>query len=172
MAGAHRTLEAIRAGVPRQTARLSPGAPVVAIHSVAWDRQHRPFDCYLAWLRTDRLTIEIGVGASPETLHTRLGTPQVRDTYVQIGRWPIAPADDSPTPYPQSLSAKPHSPSCSSRGRKQARRRKAQLRDTLMPSFRTRLLSVRPPSLLRASQFRIAIARSARRFRPAWLYAG
>jgi GntR family transcriptional regulator len=86
VAGAHRTLEAIRAGGRLgKLLELSPGAPVVAIHSVAWDRQHRPFDCYLAWLRTDRLTIEIGVGASPETLHTRLGTPQVRDNYVQAG---------------------------------------------------------------------------------------
>jgi GntR family transcriptional regulator len=85
VAGAHRTLEATRAGGSLgKLLELTPGAPVVAIHSVAWDRQHRPFDCYRAWLRTDRLTIEIGVGSSPETLHTRLGAPQTKDNFVQI----------------------------------------------------------------------------------------
>jgi GntR family transcriptional regulator len=85
VAGAHRTLEATRAGGSLgKLLELTPGAPVVAIHSVAWDRQHRPFDCYRAWLRTDRLTIEIGVGASPETLHTRLGTPLAKDTFAQM----------------------------------------------------------------------------------------
>jgi GntR family transcriptional regulator len=79
VAGAHRTLEAIRAGSRLgPLLEVPPSAPVVAIHSVAWDRQLRPFDCYRAWLRTDRLTIEIGVGASPETLHTHLGAPTVR----------------------------------------------------------------------------------------------
>lgn len=92
VAGAHRTLEATRAGGSLgKLLELTPGAPVVAVHSVAWDRQHRPFDCYRAWLRTDRLTIEIGVGASPETLHTRLGAPQTRDIFTQ--NWsPTMPA--------------------------------------------------------------------------------
>ena len=103
VAGAHRTLEAIRAGGRLgKLLELSPGAPVVAIHSVAWDRQHRPFDCYLAWLRTDRLTIEIGVGASPETLHTRLGTPQVRDTYVQVGPAGLSHVPMAPPPRTRS----------------------------------------------------------------------
>ena len=103
VAGVHRTLEAIRAGGRLgKLLELSPGAPVVAIHSVAWDRQHRPFDCYLAWLRTDRLTIEIGVGASPETLHTRLGTPQVRDTYVQVGPAGLSHLPTTPPPRTRS----------------------------------------------------------------------
>ena len=103
VAGADRTLEAIRAGGRLgKLLELSPGAPVVAIHSVAWDRQHRPFDCYLAWLRTDRLTIEIGVGASPETLHTRLGTPQVRDTYVQVGTAGLSHVPMTPPPRTRS----------------------------------------------------------------------
>jgi GntR family transcriptional regulator len=98
VAGAHRTLEATRAGGSLgKLLELTPGAPVVAIHSVAWDRQHRPFDCYRAWLRTDRLTIEIGVGASPETLHTRLGAPQSKDSFVQMAPRPAAAARrDSP----------------------------------------------------------------------------
>ncbi len=74
---------------------------MVAIHSVAWDRQHRPFDCYRAWLRTDRLTIEIGVGASPETLHTRLGTPLAKDTVQQM-----VPASGIPLPVRDSRRAR------------------------------------------------------------------
>ena len=99
VAGAHRTLEATRAGGSLgKLLELTPGAPVVAIHSVAWDRQHRPFDCYRAWLRTDRLTIEIGVGASPETLHTRLGTPQPKDSFMPMApaAAPAAPRRSSP----------------------------------------------------------------------------
>ena len=99
VAGAHRTLEATRAGGSLgKLLELTPGAPVVAIHSVAWDRQHRPFDCYRAWLRTDRLTIEIGVGASPETLHTRLGTPQTKDSFMPMApaAAPAAPRRSSP----------------------------------------------------------------------------
>ena len=106
VAGAHRTLEATRAGGSLgKLLELTPGAPVVAIHSVAWDRQHRPFDCYRAWLRTDRLTIEIGVGASPETLHTRLGAPQAKDNFMQIAphAGPAAPRRSTPRARARSL---------------------------------------------------------------------
>jgi hypothetical protein len=34
---------------------------VALIQSVAWDREMRPFDCYRAWLRTDRIRIDIEV---------------------------------------------------------------------------------------------------------------
>jgi len=34
----------------------------VAIQSLSWDRAGRAFDCYGAWERTDRLTIDIEVG--------------------------------------------------------------------------------------------------------------
>jgi GntR family transcriptional regulator len=102
VAGAHRTLEATRAGGSLgRLLELTPGAPVVAIHSVAWDRQQRPFDCYRAWLRTDRLTIEIGVGASPETLHTRLGTPLAKETSEQV-----VPASGIPVPARASRRAR------------------------------------------------------------------
>jgi GntR family transcriptional regulator len=36
------------------------GAPLIFIQSVTWDRTGVPFDCYRAWLRSDRLRIEIG----------------------------------------------------------------------------------------------------------------
>ena len=65
VAGGRRVLEAILAedkaaailGVERGTA-------LALIESVSWDAQLRPFDCYRAWLRTDRMKVEIEVGAS------------------------------------------------------------------------------------------------------------
>jgi DNA-binding GntR family transcriptional regulator len=53
-------LEAI-AAEPRiaELLELEPGAPVAYIESVAWDADLRPFDCYRAWLRTDRTRIDI-----------------------------------------------------------------------------------------------------------------
>ena len=58
--GGRRTLEAI-AAEPWLAAllELKPGAPVAFIESVAWDANMRPFDCYRAWLRTDRTRIDI-----------------------------------------------------------------------------------------------------------------
>ena len=58
--GGRRTLEAI-AAEPRIASllELEPGAPVAYIESVAWDAEMRPFDCYRAWLRTDRTRIDV-----------------------------------------------------------------------------------------------------------------
>jgi len=58
--GGRRTVEAI-AAEPWLAAllELKPGAPVAFIESVAWDADMRPFDCYRAWLRTDRTRIDI-----------------------------------------------------------------------------------------------------------------
>ena len=63
VAAAHRTLEAVHVG-ERLGALLEmePSAPAVAIHSVSWDQTGRAFDCYGAWVRTDRMTIDIDVG--------------------------------------------------------------------------------------------------------------
>lgn len=63
--GARRSLEAVPAG-ERLGALLQvpPSAPVVAIHSVAWGPDGLAVDCYRAWVRTDRLTIEIEVGSA------------------------------------------------------------------------------------------------------------
>jgi GntR family transcriptional regulator len=60
--GGRRTLEAIAA--PQWLAELlelPPEAPVAFIESVAWDSNLKPFDCYRAWLRTDRTRIDIQV---------------------------------------------------------------------------------------------------------------
>jgi GntR family transcriptional regulator len=41
--------------------QMEPGAPVALIESVTWDEKLRPFDCYRAWLRTDRIRIDVDV---------------------------------------------------------------------------------------------------------------
>lgn len=58
--GGRRTLEAV-AAEPwlAELLELAPGAPVAFIESVVWDADMRPFDCYRAWLRTDRTRIDI-----------------------------------------------------------------------------------------------------------------
>lgn len=40
------------------------GSPLALIESVSWDDSLRPFDCYRAWVRTDRMKIEIQISAS------------------------------------------------------------------------------------------------------------
>ena len=37
------------------------GFPLVFIESVSWNAERLPFDCYRAWLRTDRIQIEVKV---------------------------------------------------------------------------------------------------------------
>ena len=58
--GGRRTLEAVapETSIARRL-ELEPGAPVAFIESVAWDEDRRPFDCYRAWLRTDRTKVDI-----------------------------------------------------------------------------------------------------------------
>ena len=75
--GGRRTLEAIAA--PEWLAELlelSPGAPVAFIESVAWDAEMRPFDCYRAWLRTDRTRIDIQVLGPQAATSQPLGAGQ------------------------------------------------------------------------------------------------
>jgi len=43
---------------------VSVGTPLAFIESLSWDHNLRPFDCYRAWLRTDRLKIELQIAAS------------------------------------------------------------------------------------------------------------
>ena len=63
--GGRRTLEAITADERLAgLLELSPGGAVAYIESVAWDADLRPFDCYRAWLRTDRTRIDIQVSAA------------------------------------------------------------------------------------------------------------
>jgi GntR family transcriptional regulator len=67
--GGRRTLEAVGAEPwLAELLELKTGAPVAFIESVAWDADLRPFDCYRAWLRTDRTRIDIqAAGASAIT---------------------------------------------------------------------------------------------------------
>jgi GntR family transcriptional regulator len=60
-----RNIEAVDAEA-RMAALLEvpPGAPLALIESVSWDESLRPFDCYRAWVRTDRMKIEIQISAS------------------------------------------------------------------------------------------------------------
>jgi GntR family transcriptional regulator len=58
--GGRRTLEAVPAErTIADLLELQVGAPVAFIESVAWDAEMRPFDCYRAWLRTDRTRIDV-----------------------------------------------------------------------------------------------------------------
>ena len=62
--GGTRSLEAVTAG--NKLARLlevEPGAALAYIESCTWDQDERPIDCYRAWLRTDRMRLEISVSA-------------------------------------------------------------------------------------------------------------
>jgi GntR family transcriptional regulator len=69
--GGRRTLEAIAAEEwLAQLLDLALGAPVAFIESVGWDAELKPFDCYRAWLRTDRTRIDIQV-SGPEAAVTQ-----------------------------------------------------------------------------------------------------
>lgn len=75
-AGGRRMLEAVRA--EERLARLLElpiGAPLVFVESVSWDRNLRPFDCYQAWLRSDRMRIDVSVSSSPFT--PQISTPEI-----------------------------------------------------------------------------------------------
>lgn len=63
--GGRRVLEAVSAG--ERLARLldvERNAPLVFIQSVSWDAALQPFDTYQAWLRTDRMKIEVQVAST------------------------------------------------------------------------------------------------------------
>ncbi len=66
--GGDRSLEAVDAG-PKlaELLELDAGDPLAYIESVTWDEDRRPVDCYRAWLRTDRMRLEIKVSAQPGT---------------------------------------------------------------------------------------------------------
>jgi GntR family transcriptional regulator len=63
--GGHRSVEAVAAGQKLAIMlECEASTPVAFIESVSWDAELRPFDCYRAWLRTDRLRIEIAASDS------------------------------------------------------------------------------------------------------------
>jgi GntR family transcriptional regulator len=66
IAGGRRSLEAVAAG-PKlaKLLEVDAGASLAYIESVTWDATDRPVDCYRAWLRTDRMRLEIEVTTEP-----------------------------------------------------------------------------------------------------------
>jgi GntR family transcriptional regulator len=81
VAGGRRVVEAINARDELASLlEIEPGAAVLQVQAVSWDAGLRPFECYRAWHRSDRTTIEVQVlgqraaetaGLDPTTL--RLG---------------------------------------------------------------------------------------------------
>jgi GntR family transcriptional regulator len=68
IAGGRRSLEAVPAG--RKLGKLlemDPLDAVVYVESVTFDDTTRPIDCYHAWLRTDRMRVEIEVSTHGRT---------------------------------------------------------------------------------------------------------
>ena len=60
--GGRRVVESVTG--QEELARLlevQPGAPMLFVESVSWDRDLRPFECYRAWHRADRTKIEVQV---------------------------------------------------------------------------------------------------------------
>jgi GntR family transcriptional regulator len=67
-AGGRRTVAAVAAEPPLdKLLGVRRGAPLMFIESVSWTAERRPFDCYRAWVRTDRMRIEIQVTSSERT---------------------------------------------------------------------------------------------------------
>jgi GntR family transcriptional regulator len=62
VAGGRRTVEAVLADERRaELLEVRPGAPLLQVQSVSWDADGRPFECYVAWHRSDRARLEIQV---------------------------------------------------------------------------------------------------------------
>lgn len=60
--GGRRVVEATRApDAAAELLRIDVGAPVLHVQAVSWDAEMRPFECYRAWHRSDRTTIEVQV---------------------------------------------------------------------------------------------------------------
>ena len=66
--GGRRTVSAVPAEPPLdKLLDVRRGTPLMFIESVSWTAERRPFDCYRAWVRTDRMRIEIQVTSSERT---------------------------------------------------------------------------------------------------------
>jgi GntR family transcriptional regulator len=67
--GGRRVVEAVTAGEELgRLLEIAPTAALAFIESVSWDDELRPFDCYQAWLRTDRTRIEVQVSRASRVL--------------------------------------------------------------------------------------------------------
>jgi GntR family transcriptional regulator len=63
--GARRVLEAVNAGKRlAELLEVERESAIAFIDSVSWDASFQPFDCFRAWLRTDRMRIEIEAQAT------------------------------------------------------------------------------------------------------------
>lgn len=62
--GGNRSVQAVIAG-PKlaQLLEVEAGSALAYIESVSWDENDRPVDCYHAWLRTDRMRLDVQVTA-------------------------------------------------------------------------------------------------------------
>ena len=60
VSGGRRSVEAVTAG-PKlaELLEVQPETALVYVESVSWDEDQCPFDCYRAWLRTDRMRLDI-----------------------------------------------------------------------------------------------------------------
>jgi GntR family transcriptional regulator len=65
IAGGRRSVEAVSAS-PKlaELLEVKPETALAYIESVSWDGKRQPFDCYQAWLRTDRIRLDITVASS------------------------------------------------------------------------------------------------------------
>lgn len=62
VSGGRRVVEATTARDElAEVLEIEPGAPVLMVQAVSWDADLRPFECYRAWHRSDRTTIEVQV---------------------------------------------------------------------------------------------------------------
>lgn len=67
VAGARRSLEAINADEKiANMLEVEPGTALACVQSVSWGADMKPFDCYRAWLRTDRLKVDVQVEATSQ----------------------------------------------------------------------------------------------------------
>jgi GntR family transcriptional regulator len=80
--GGRRVVEAVTA--QEDLARLlevNPGAPLLFVESVSWDRELHPFECYRAWHRSDRTKIEVQVVSQDVATRAGLESPGLRIGY-------------------------------------------------------------------------------------------
>jgi GntR family transcriptional regulator len=62
VSGGRRVVEATTARAELASLlQIEPGAAVLQVQAVSWDASLRPFECYRAWHRSDRTTIEVQV---------------------------------------------------------------------------------------------------------------
>jgi GntR family transcriptional regulator len=74
--GGRRVVEAVQAGEELGRLLEVPAEAALAfIESVSWDDQARAFDCYHAWLRTDRARIEVQVSRTRRPAARELREP-------------------------------------------------------------------------------------------------